>query len=233
MEVLNSVVVQFNFRAQSNLVGDIVMRAKIFSCFLMCALLIFNSSICCAEDATKIESSPTGWVRQVIDEARTVTVAKKNSLTREQLSQELKKIILPVFDFEDMARRSLGSHWSNGSSAQQSEFVSLFSELLADNYLDQVIDGIDTCSIKYESERTRDDSAIVKTIISNDKDDILVDYRLKNKDAKWQVYDVIIQNIGLISNYRNEFAGIIRKDGFDGLIKMLKEKTASGATKVK
>ncbi len=169
------------------------------------------------------ELSPKALIEDKITKARNFIVENKGKIAREDLEKTLKDIVYPAFDFKKMSRLSLGNHWKKGTKEEQKKFVTLFSELLGENYIDTVIDGIDKYEVTFEKERVRGKKAIVKTLIIQD-DNITVDYRLYNKKGKWQVYDVIIENIGLVSNYRNEFAGIIRKESFAGLIKQTQEK---------
>jgi phospholipid transport system substrate-binding protein len=142
---------------------------------------------------------------------------------------ELRKIIEPKFDFNEMAKRSLGSNWNKLSDDEKSEFVSVFSELLARTYLSR-IENVRKNMVTVDSEDVVDRAsglslAKVKTRVTYKGDEFPIDYKLFRKsDAGWKVYDVIIENIGLVVNYRNEFAGIMRKEKFSGLMKKLKQK---------
>ena len=138
---------------------------------------------------------------------------------------KLREVINPKFDFREMSQRSLGSNWQVGAPAQQKEFVDLFSDLLAKTYLNK----IEMCredTVKIEKEDVDGAKAMVKTTVLYKGDTFPLDYKLMVKEGRWRVYDVVIENIGLVANYRNEFAGIIRKDGFDGLLQQLREKNA-------
>ena len=90
--------------------------------------------------------------------------------------------------------------------------------------INKILKNIEESTFAYPENRVEKDRAVVMTIIENGGDKISIDYRLMLKDNAWLVYDVIIENIGLVSNYRSEFSGIIRKEGYDGLLKRLREK---------
>ena len=169
-------------------------------------------------------NTPTDSVRMTIDKARATVKSDKGKVSEEQLAMNLEQVILPVFDFDEMSRRSLGANWSKGTPEQQKEFVELFSKLLSRTYRNQVMKGIDTSIITYDGESLTDGSALVKTSVQSEGDKFKVVYRLRKQADNWKVYDVVIENVGLVTNYRNEFAGIIRKDGFPGLIDRLKSK---------
>jgi phospholipid transport system substrate-binding protein len=139
---------------------------------------------------------------------------------------KMREIITPKFDFQEMSKRSLGAHWPEITPEQQKDFVSVFSDLLARTYLAR-IENIRANTVKIDTESVNYPNAIVKTTVTHKGDTFPIDYKLLNESSKWRVYDVVIENIGLVANYRNEFAGIIRKEQFDGLMKRLREKNGA------
>lgn len=141
--------------------------------------------------------------------------------------EKLHDIIAPRFDFQEMAKRSLGAHWSKVDEVQRNEFVSVFSKLLAKTYLER-IEHIRKETVAIKDEQMKNDKvAVVHTIVTHKGDKFPIDYKLVRRKSGWRVYDVVIENIGLVSNYRNEFAGIIRKEQFAGLMERLKQKTGN------
>jgi phospholipid transport system substrate-binding protein len=136
---------------------------------------------------------------------------------------KLRNIINPRFDFAEMSKRSLGSHWSSITKSEQIEFVKVFSELLARTYLKRV-ETVKPGMVVVNSENVQEPIAIVKTSVSQKGQVFPLQYKLVKRSTGWKVYDVIIENIGLISNYRNEFDVTIRKEGFTNLLSKLKEK---------
>ncbi len=192
-----------------------------FNKFIFIAIstfIITNTSI-----AIENKITPRETVEKTISKIKELVTTKENSLTKEEVREEIKKIIFPVFNFEEMAKRSLGKNWKSATKKEQEEFIDLFSTLLSKNYTDTIIDGVKNYKVKVTKEKIKGKKAIIRTIITKD-DDAIIDYRLRLEENSWKVYDVIIENIGLVSNYRNEFAGIIRDKKLCGLIKDLKKK---------
>ena len=190
--------------------------------------LLFSAAILClaTTNATASDvSEPQQRVETTISQIRKTVVDEKSALSYEQLGDKLEAIIDPVFDFSEMSRRSLGKNWSKGNDSQQQEFVKLFGQLLLHSYLAKVVDGIEKSSVNYDQTTVNDDKAVVRTTITNDEQTVSVMYRMRKKDDGWRVYDVVIENIGLVSNYRTEFNSIVRSKGFDELLAVLRKKT--------
>jgi phospholipid transport system substrate-binding protein len=147
---------------------------------------------------------------------------------------KLRQVINPRFDFEDMAKRSLGAHWNSISAEEQRDFVAIFSDLLARTYLSK-IETVKPGMVKIEGEDGRSPGtganesqrSTVKTTVTTKGNAFPINYQLSNVNGEWKVYDVVIEQISLIANYRNEFAGIIRKEKFEGLMKRLRDKAAA------
>lgn len=144
--------------------------------------------------------------------------------------EKLYTLIEPHFDFKEMSKRSLGSYWNNITEAQQAEFVEIFSDLLSRTYL-SYLETVKPGMVKVLSEEIKPSStagsfavAVVKTDVKHKGEIFPIHYKLVERTTGWKVYDIVIENIGLVSNYRSEFAGILRKSGFDGLIEKLKAK---------
>ncbi len=174
--------------------------------------------------------APGDEVQSTIEKVKQAVRAQGNKESP-ALDQKLKGILLPVFDFEAMAKSSLGANWRTATPEEQKEFVSLFTDLLSRTYLKRIKSGVTDSEIKVEKADVDGSKAVVKTTISADGDPIKVDYRLEAENDKWRVYDVMIENIGLITNYREEFSGIVRDGGMTALIQKLKDKKADMGAK--
>jgi phospholipid transport system substrate-binding protein len=136
----------------------------------------------------------------------------------------LREVVYPLFDFEEMAKRSLGSYWRQLNPQQQKEFVTLFTELLEKTYADR-IDLYDGQKVVYSGETVDKDYAEVNTkIISKKGDTYSANYKLRRVDGKWRIYDVVAENISLVNNYRSQFHRVIVNSSFEELMKRLKEK---------
>ncbi|MFM7842049.1 MAG: phospholipid-binding protein MlaC, partial [Nitrospira sp.] len=103
-------------------------------------------------------------------------------------------------------------------------FVDLFRQLLTNSYADR-IEGYSGEQVHYLNERKEADYAEVRTRVSSGKADIPLDYRLLNKSGDWRIYDVVVDGISLVKNYRSQFEKIIRTSGYDDLVKKLREKS--------
>jgi phospholipid transport system substrate-binding protein len=171
--------------------------------------------------------TPLTIVKSTIEKVIETNIANQGEDKMVERREKLREIINPHFDFEEMAKRSLGMHWRDISESEQEEYIGIFSSLLAKTYLAR-IDTVISNVVEYKSEKVDGPNATVKTMITHKGDKFPIDYKLMKVDERWRVYDVVIENIGLVANYRNEFAGIIRKEGFQGLLTRLKEKSARG-----
>lgn len=167
-------------------------------------------------------ASPLQEVKNTLNEVINAVQTNEGDAAREVRRKKIREILSPRFDFQEMAKRSLGAAWKDRTEDERTEFVKVFSELLARTYVSRV-ETVKPGMVQFKSESVEFPDAIVKTSVKDDTNSFPIDYRLKFKD-KWQVYDVAVENISLVANYRNEFAGIIRREEFSGLMKMLNEK---------
>ena len=177
---------------------------------------------------TATPGGPLEAIKATVDQVVAINESLPGDASLTQRREKLRAVITPRFDFDEMARRSLGTNWSAINADQQAEFVKVFSDLLAKTYLARV-ESAKTGMVKIENEKITPGNpsvAVVKTQVMSKGDSFPIDYKLVDEHGTWKVYDVVIENIGLIVNYRNEFSGIIRKDKFDGLMARLRERAA-------
>jgi len=129
-----------------------------------------------------------------------------------------------IFDFGEIARRSLGRYWQPLSEAQRTEFVGLFGDLLERSYISK-IELYGGEKIVYGGERVDGDLAVVNTkILTKNGTEVPIDYRLFRRGDNWKVYDVNIEGISLVSNYRTQFNKIIQSSSFNSLVDRMKAK---------
>jgi len=188
------------------------------SCALISVVLLFAISSIAA-----VAEDPETVVRKTIESVKATVIAERERKAEEGLRGKLEEIIDPVFDFSEMAKRSLGRNWSKGTQEQQDQYLKLFTDLLASNYLDKIKD-IDKSSISFTGNKVRKRKALVKTLVKTEEVEFPVFYRMYNAKEGWRVYDVVIENVSLVTNFRNEFSSIIRKEDFSGLLVRLQEK---------
>src|SRR6266487_5642403 len=141
----------------------------------------------------------------------------------------VRKIANEIFDFSEIARRSLGRYWLPLSEAQRAEFVGLFGDLLERSYISK-IELYGGEKIIYSGERVDGDLATVSTkIITKNGTEVPVAYRLFRHGDRWMIYDINIEGISLVSNYRTQFNKIIQTNGYNSLVETMKSKQAQFA----
>ncbi|MBI1735295.1 MAG: ABC transporter substrate-binding protein [Candidatus Rokubacteria bacterium] len=148
---------------------------------------------------------------------------RKDSKATERRSA-VRKLAEGIFDFEETARRSLGRHWAARTPAEREEFVRLFADLLERSYLTKMeIYGGE--KIQYVGDAVDAGNATVKTkIVAKGGTEIPVDYKMLRKADRWLVYDVAIEGVSLVSNYRTQFNKIIQTSSYQELVRKLKTK---------
>lgn len=134
----------------------------------------------------------------------------------------LREITNPLFDWTEMARRAMGRHWQPLTEAQRQEFVGLFHDLLERSYL-TTLERYNGERVVYGAESVEGDQATVRTEVANKAgQQFPVDYRLVRRGDRWLVYDVLIEGVGLVANYRAQFDQIIRTSSYQKLVDKLK-----------
>ncbi len=172
---------------------------------------------------------PGDQVRQSAD--KLLAILKDPQLKGESKKNErrdkLKEVIYQRFDFTEMARRSLGSEWRRRSPEEQREFVKLFTGLLEQAYLDN-IESYNGEKFRYLKEQEDNNYAQVDTkIIDNKGQEFSVNYRLHNQNGDWKVYDVVIEDVSLVNNYRSQFNRVLATSSYEDLVNRMKGKTLS------
>lgn len=148
---------------------------------------------------------------------------KKPNKTEERRSK-LRNAVGARFDYEEMAKRSLALHWQKITPKERKEFTELFGELLEKSYINKIESYTDE-KILYTDETIDLDYSVVKTkIITKRNLEIPIDYKLMKSGTQWKVYDVVIEGVSLIGNYRTQFGKIIRSHSYAELVKRLKSK---------
>lgn len=142
----------------------------------------------------------------------------------------LEQTVSERFDFEEMSLRALGAPWKQLSDQDKKEFVALFRTLLINTYREQIEtysgDGVQYLNERVEKAGDKEYAEVKTKIFLSDKSELKLDYKLINKDkTNWRVYDVVIQDIGLISNYQKQFSKIIHASSYQGLVDQLRVKS--------
>jgi phospholipid transport system substrate-binding protein len=165
--------------------------------------------------------SPTEQLRATVDKVLTIV---KNPRRKSDLRSELAEAIYPRFDFAEMAKRSLGPHWARRTPEEQQEFVKIFAGLLGRSYADN-IESYSSQNVLYTREVEDKDYAEVDTrIVADKRADVSINYKLHSVNKEWKVYDLVIEDISLVNNYRSQFDRVIAKTSFADLVRIMKEK---------
>ena len=175
---------------------------------------------------------PTEQVRGTVDQVLAILQdpSLKQETKQKERREQLRRVIFARFDFAEMARRSLGAEWRRRTPAEQQEFIVVFTDLLQDNYIG-TIESYNGDKVVYNRELQDQDNAEVQTTLTTRSEAVYsINYRLRLVDKDWKVYDVVIENISVVNNYRSQFNRLISKSSYEDLVRTMKEKSLSGRT---
>ncbi len=190
--------------------------------------ILFLAALIGLQPAWSSTQEPLNLVRDTSSQVLEKIIDRKQELNRspEKIFDLVNTIVVPHFDFPRMSRMVLGKYWRKASDAQKDAFIGQFQALLIRTYAIALLNYSDH-AIKYLPMREPADASkvMVKTEVkSSGAPPVPINYRLHLNDGSWKVYDVIIDNISLVSNYRTGFSNQIRRKGLDSLIAQLKKK---------
>lgn len=172
--------------------------------------------------AVAASSTPTDQVRVVADEV--LAVLKDRSLDGNGRRQKIRETIAPHFDFRAMSQSTLAVSWKKATPEQQERFVELFKRILENVYI-VAMEEYSGETVKYGREKVADNRASVETFIVRPNGvETPVIYRMRLKENQWLAYDVIVEGVSLVSNYRSTFRRIADKEGIDVLLERMQEK---------
>ncbi len=172
-------------------------------------------------------ATPTDDVRKTVDEVVRIVADKEMKKNEAKRRQALKKTISQIFDYKEMSKRSLGKHWNQRTAVEQKQFSELFATLLENSYAGK-IESYNNEKIVYIKEIAQDtnNAEVRSKVITAKRDEFTLDYKLTIQNGKWMVYDVVIEGVSLVSNYRSQFNRIITANGYDSLVKKLQTKSS-------
>jgi phospholipid transport system substrate-binding protein len=183
--------------------------------YLVAALLLLAASF------VNAAATPTDRVRNTVD--RILAVIGDTSLDWQQRHERISEIVDSAFDFRSMSQSVLATNWKTASPAEREQFVEFFSDYLENTYMEK-IDGHSNAQVEYLDERIKGDRAVVDTVVVEAGKRIPVGYRLHLDQDVWYAYDVVIEGVSLVSNYRDVYVGVIQRQGLNGLLNQLEEK---------
>jgi len=169
------------------------------------------------------------WAGQPTDQLRAYTehvlkVLQNPALSLPERREAVKHLAEEVFEVSETAKRALGQHWLQRTPAEREEFVKLFANLLEQTYISR-IDDFGGEKLRYVSEQIDGNRAVVRArITTKTGTEVPVESRLLHKESRWLIYDILVENLSLISNYRSQFDRVIRTTSYEELVSRLKSR---------
>ncbi len=189
------------------------MKQILLSCLLVVFLFVPAGAI----------SQPQAQVESMINSV--LVVLQKKNLSAEEKKAQVSGRIQQYLNMSSMAQRTLGDYWSAATPEQRKYFSDLFVQVLEGTYLNRIND-YSGGQVQYLQQRVKDNKAIIDTKFVFADLEIPVQYKMIYEDNSWQVFDVVIEGVSLIRNYRSSYGEIIRKNGYAGLFALMEEKVA-------
>ena len=208
---------------------DVMRRTKVgkylflpgFLCLLFVVPSFIRAAVSAQRTPASLIESGTQRVLQILHESQQEQV---RSLRRRK--DEIISIISEYFSFDEMAKRSLGHLWKLQTDDKREEFTRLFRQLLFNTYISRLENYTGSSEqIYYDFEKIDGDYAIVEThIVYQGGSKVSIEYRLHRDAEQWKVYDVVVEGISFIDNYRSQFDSILANESFDSLLRRLHQK---------
>lgn len=184
-------------------------------------LLVFLVLMSTFSVQAAVFTEPTARVKDAVN--RVISILKDKELDQGQRWDQIGQVIDESFDFRSMSQSVLATNWKKATPEERARFVEFFSQYLEETYKDK-IQAYTNQRVEYNDEVIRGKRAVVETVIITDSTVIPVNYKLKDNDGSWYAYDVVIEGVSLVNNYRNTFAAIVKNDGMDGLLSDIKSR---------
>lgn len=199
------------------------IRTRILKSTGLAVTFLVGTSLADAPAVTT--ESPTEAVRATINEVIRILEDKhlQAAIQRAHRRRLLEDAIGRRFDYTEMSKRVLAATWGTLSDAERAEFVALFRSFLSDRYASK-IEGYSGEQVAYLAERREGAFAEVRTKLISNKVEVPVDYRLTTRDGKWYAYDIVVDGVSLVRNYRSQFTNIIRTSSYQELVRKLRER---------
>ncbi len=196
---------------------------------MFCAVLLFTGGA----DAATSEMGPLETLKGPVIEFLKVlndpfyTNAKNKAAQRDKIWE----IAGPIFDFTEISRRAVGKPWLKFSTAEKDQFTEVFSQFLGNTYIDKIQGEYKDIKVDFNKELIKGSKAMVRTRLRRESLEIPIDYRMRNVNGDWKIYDILVENgVSLVKNYRVQFSSILQKETPGQLIERLEKKLAAQKT---
>jgi phospholipid transport system substrate-binding protein len=180
-----------------------------------------------------LSAAPSAWAGPATDQVkaaveRVLKVVQDPELRKppnaEKRRAQIREAAQTIFDFEELSKRTLARHWAARTPAERTRFTELFTDLLENNYVSR-IESYSGEKILYLPEQVDGDTVAVRCRFVTQKGaEVPLDYRMQKGGDRWQAYDVLVEGVSLVANYRTQFNSIINRSSYEGLVKRLEEK---------
>lgn len=191
------------------------------------AMLIFSLAVLTLQPVPVLAASPLETIQTQVNQALEVLrdPTLKAESARATKEKKIWSILDGVFDYTELSKRTLGQHWKQFSPDQQEEFTRLFGKLLGGVYMDRLIAYKDEKVVFGKVTNLSDKTAEVQSEVTRPSKSIPIHYRMILVNQEWKVYDMVIEGVSLVQNYRSQFREILTNKPPENLLKMLREKT--------
>lgn len=197
-----------------------MMRRILILTIILTAALFFPPNVLAGAPLESIQKQ----VNNVLDVLR--EPALKNETARDAMEERILAIADDIFDYNELSRRALGRYWKKLNANEKEEFTDLFSKLLASLYMDRLVTYTDEKVIFEKEKMFSENQGEVQSKVITGSTEIPIHYRMIKKDGDWKVYDVIIEGVSLIKNYRGQFRQILTNKSPEDLLQILRRKVA-------
>jgi phospholipid transport system substrate-binding protein len=199
--------------------SSFITRSSLVARFLLTAVLC--SSLAVSLPANAQDGAPSAAVKSVVDAILDILRSPGFDLERDRPT--IRTEIRRAFDDTAMAQSVLSTNWRQASKEQQDEFKNLLSQTIEGTYIGR-LRAFSNETVDFGKEDIRENRATVNTVIRSPSGDIPIIYKLRLRNDGWFVYDVEIENVSMVSTYRDTYRSIVRRDGMDGLLQQMRDK---------
>ena len=188
------------------------------------ATSIFSLVILCLSfQVSAQDGAPTETVQTTVNAI--LEILRDDALDQETKRDQMREKISAAFDARAMSQSVLSTNWRQASKPQQEEFQSLFMQTLEDTYMGR-LEAYTNETVEFRDEEINNNRSQVDTVIVTANNEIPINYKLRLRSDGWFVYDVEVENVSMVSSYRETYRGVVRRDGMDGLLEQMRERAA-------
>jgi len=197
-------------------------KNTVFTCFLSFSLALLLS-LAVPVQALAQFATPTESVQNMLDDVFSILRAPDFSLDQDK--QRIDDAVSVAFDTNTIAQSALAANYRDLNAEQRAEFEELFFQILKDTYIDR-LDAYTDESVEITGEEVDGNRGTVKSVVYTSNSDIAVDYSLRQRPNGWFIYDIVVEDVSLLSSYRSTYRSIIRRSGIDGLLNDIRTQAA-------